>query len=262
MAIKVFNKLIESNPNVDYAINAFIAEYDIKSAHTTAMYFIKGPEVWRELSAMDKLSKNTRIGLMMRDEPDLHDKIATLLLKWFNQYCEQNGIKEQNFISSTRDSMLLINKKPLKNTLENGIVLFRNKDGEFTSYIRIDNKEVLFDGMSGNFRIKGVNKEYVDGNPVFIRLFKQLLSLVESSKNLTTSQILKKSNLLRNKYIHSKDPLMWASVLDGNKYVYNVSGERVLSDSILPETDGCTLIKSDNYYNLFLPVFKICFKPH
>lgn len=262
MPLKVFNKLIESNPQIDYAINCVLAEYDIKSAHTTAMYFIKGEETWRELSALDKLTKNTRIGLMMRDDPTLHDKIAKLLLSWFNKFCEQNGINERNFISSTRDSMLLVNKRPMKCTLENGIVLFRNKDGEFTSYIRINNLEVLFDGMSYNLRIKGINKEYVDGNPVFIRLFKQLLALVEASKNLTTAEILKKADRLRNKYIKSKDPMMWASVMDGNKYVYNIRDERVLSDTVLPETDGCTLIKMDNYYKLFLPVFKICFKPH
>lgn len=262
MPLKVFNKLIERNDNIDYAINQFIAEFDIKSAHTSTMYFVKGPETWKELSAMDKLTKNTRIGLMMRDEPGLHDQIQALLLKWFNQFCENNNIKEQNFISSTRDSMLLINKKPVKCTLENGIVLFRNKDGEFTSYIRVSNLEILYDGMSGNLRIKGVNKEYVDACPTFIRLFKQLLSLVESSKNLTTQQILKKANTLRNKYIHSKDPTMWMSLMDGGKYVYMISGEKVLSDSLLPESENCVLVKSDNFYRLFLPVFKICFKPH
>ena len=262
MPLKVFNKLIESNPQVDYAINCVLAEYDIKSAHNSALYFIKGEDTWRELSSLDKLSRNTKIGLMMKDDPTLHDKIAKLLLTWFNKFCEQNNIMDRNFISSTRDSMLLINKRPLKCALENGIVQFRNKDGEFTSYIRINNLEVLFDGISYNLRIKGINKEYVDGNSAFIKLFKQLLALVESSKNLSTSEILKKADRLRNKYINSKDPMMWASIMDGNKFVYNVQGERVLSDIILPESDGCTLIKMDNYYKLYLPVFKICFKPH
>ncbi len=262
MPLKVFNKLIEYNPQVDYAINCVLAEFDIKAAHTSAMYFIKGEDTWKELLALDKLSRNTKIGLMMKDDPDLHDKIAKLLLTWFNKFCEINNIMDRNFVSSTRDSMLLINKRPLKCELENGIVTFRNKDGEFTSYIRINNFEVLFDGMSYNLRIKGINKEFVDGNPVFIKLFKQLLALVESSKNLSTSEILKKADRLRNRYINSKDPTMWASITDGNKYVYNISGELVLSDVILPEEENCTLIKIDNYYKLFLPVFKICFKPH
>lgn len=260
--IKVFYKLIDSNKNVDYAISTVINEYDIKSAHASALYFIKGEEVYNELMKMDKLSRNTTIGKMIRDDPKLSDKISGKILSWFNQFCENNNIKEQNFISSTRDSLLLVNKKPSKCSLDNGICLFRNKDGDFTSYIRINNLEVLYDGFSGNLRIKGVNKDYVDGNPVFIRLFKQLLSLVESSKNLSMQQILKKANLLRNKYIYSKDPLMWASVLDGNKYVYSINGEKVISDSLLPDNPSATLIKYDNYLKLFMPVFRICFKPH
>lgn len=260
--IKVFYKLIDSNKNVDYAISTVINEYDIKSAHASALYFIKGEEVYNELMKMDKLSRNTTIGKMIRDDPKLSDKISGKILSWFNQFCENNNIKEQNFISSTRDSLLLVNKKPSKCSLDNGICLFRNKDGDFTSYIRINNLEVLYDGFSGNLRIKGVNKEYVDGNPVFIRLFKQLLSLVESSKNLSMQQILKKANLLRNKYIYSKDPLMWASVLDGNKYIYSINGEKVISDSLLPDNPSTTLIKYDNYLKLFMPVFRICFKPH
>lgn len=260
--IKIFNKLIDSNKNVDYAISTVINEYDIKSAHTSALYFIKGENVYNELMKMDKLSRNITIGKMIKEDPSLSDKISNKILSWFNQFCENNNIKEQNFISSTRDSLLLVNKKPSKCTLDNGICLFRNKDGDFTSYIRINNLEVLYDGFSGNLRIKGINKEYVDGNPVFIRLFKQLLSLVESSKNLSMQQILKKANLLRNKYIYSKDPMMWASVLDGNKYVYSVNGEKIISDSLLPDDPSVTLIKYNNYLNLFMPVFRICFKPH
>jgi hypothetical protein len=68
--------------------------------------------------------------------------------------------------------------------------------------------------------------------------------------------------MLRNKYIYSKDPLMWASVFDGNKYVYSINGEKVLSESLLQDDQYATLIKYDNYLNLFMPVFRICFKPH
>ena len=55
---------------------------------------------------------------------------------------------------------------------------------------------------------------------------------------------------------------MWASVLDGNKYVYSINGEKVISDSLLPDNPSATLIKYDNYLKLFMPVFRICFKPH
>ena len=66
---KVFTKLIDSNKNVDYAISTVINEYDIKSAHASALYFIKGEDTYNELMKLDKLSRNTLIGKMIRDDP-------------------------------------------------------------------------------------------------------------------------------------------------------------------------------------------------
>ena len=160
---------------------------------------------------------------------------------------------------------MLVNKKPLKTKFENGVINFRNKDGEFTSYIRLTfgrEIEILYDGMSNNIRIKGVNEDYISGNPVLLRLIKQLLMLLENANNLSTSELLRKTNYIRNKYINSKDTLMWASLLDGNKYVYIIDGEKVLSDEYLPETNQNILVKTDNFQTFILPLIKLCFKPH
>lgn len=262
---KVFRKLVESNPNIGYAINTLITEYDIQRCHPSCMYFIKGPEFYKQLIAMPKLDSNVLIGKMIREDPTLTKKIGDIKLKYFNEFCKVNNIKESNFISSTVDSMLLVNKKPLKTKFENGVINFRNKDGEFTSYVRLSfgrEIEILYDGMANNVRVKGVNQEYIDGNPVFMRLFKQLLMLLENSNNLPQQELFKKVNYIRNKYINSKDPLMWANLLDGNKFNYIVAGEKILSDSYLPESSQNILVKTDNYVTFILPIVKLCFKPH
>ena len=128
---KHFNKLVEMNPNISYAINTLIAEYDIQRCHPTCMYFLKGKEFYDQLMKMPKFDSNVLIGKMMKEDLTLSDKIGNLKLKFFNDFCKLNNIKDSNFISSTVDSMLLVNKKPMKTKLENGIVNFRNKDGEF-----------------------------------------------------------------------------------------------------------------------------------
>jgi len=259
--IKQFTKLIDSNPDIDCCIATIVGEYDIASAHTTACYFIFGKEKYDELMSMEKLARNTKIGIMMKNDPSLHEKIAALLLKWFNLFCEENNIKESNFISSTRDSLLLVNKKPIHTIFENGLVNFRNKDGEFTSYIRLGHMEILYDRMSDAIRIKGVNSEYVNGHP-FVKILRQLLALLESSSTMTVQAGLKKLSQLRNKYINSPDAGVYRSLLDNNKFVYMVGGERILSDVVLPETADAQLVKHDNYVNYILPIVKIYFKPH
>ena len=262
---KVFKKLIETNKNIGYAINTIITEYDIQRCHPSCMYFIKGKDFYDKLISMPKLDSNILIGKMMREDLTLAPKISEIKLKYFNKFCEVNNIKESNFISSTVDSMLIVNKKPMKTKFENGVINFRNKDGEYTSYVRLNKTreiEILYDGMNNVIRVKGVNKDYIDNNPVFMRLLKQSMMLLENSNNLSNQELLRKLNYIRNKYINSKDPLMWANIFEGNRYAYLVDGERVLLDSFSDEEDGKTLIKIDNYINFILPIIQICFKPH
>lgn len=261
---KVFKKLIETNKNISYAINTIITEYDIQRCHPSCMYFIKGKDFYDKLLSMPKLESNILIGKMMKEDLSLAPKISEIKLKFFNKFCEANNIKESNFISSTVDSMLIVNKKPLKTKFENGVINFRNKDGEYTSYVRLTKTreiEILYDGMNNDLRIKGVNKEFIENNNIFIQLLKQLLMLLENSNNLSNRELLGKVNYIRNKYINSKDPLMWASVLDGNKFVYIIDGEKVLTDNYMVDNDE-NLIKLDNYITFILPIIQICFKPH
>jgi hypothetical protein len=151
-----------------------------------------------------------------------------------------------------------VNKKPFKTSFENGLVKFRNKEGEYTSYIRLyDRLEILFDSISGALRIKGVNDQYLDGHP-FIKLFKQLLSIIEQSSSMPLSEGLKKLAKIRSNYILSQNPDMYRSIMDNNKFVYAIEGEKFLSDALLENED---VIRQDNYVNFILPLVNIYFMP-
>lgn len=254
--LRVFNKLIDKNPNIAYCIGTIINEYDIKRAHPTACYFIFGKDMYDQLMAMDKLKANTMIGKMMRDDPTLYPKLEAQLKRFMNEFCVANNVDERNFVSSTRDSMILVNKKPIKTVFENGLVNFVNKEGEYTTYIRLNNLEILFDSMSGNMRIKGINEEYVEGNEPFVKLLKQMLRFMERAKTMPFGQRLREMNKIRDKYADSKDKLMYASLLRGNKYQYLIDSERVESDGLI-ESEGAELIRDDNYINFILPLMKI-----
>ena len=260
--MKVFTKLIDKNPNIDYCIGTTINEYDIKRAHPTALYFVSGKDTYDNLMNMNKLDCNILIGKMMKADPKLYPKIEKQLLRFMKTFCESNNVDERNFISSTRDSILMVNKKPIKTEFENGLVRFVNKEGEYTSYIRIDNYEVLFDSMSGNLRIKGIDDEYLKGNPAFVKLFKQMLMVLETSKTTTMPECLRKISQIRDRYLYSKDLRMYASLKRGNRYEYVVDGEKIESEGLLDEKNGVELIKHSNYIDFLLPLIKIYFRPH
>ena len=158
--------------------------------------------------------------------------------------------------------MVLVNKKPIKTEFENGYLRFVNKEGEYTSYIRIDNLEVLFDSMSGNLRIKGIDEECVKANQPFIRLFKQMLMILESSKTIPMPVCMRKIQQIREKYLNSKDPRMYACLTRNNMYEYIIDGEKVESEAYLEEKPEIQLIKHSNYINLIMPLIRIYFRPH
>ena len=59
------NKLLVNNITTNITSSTII-EYDLKSAHTSALYFIKGEEIYNKLINMPKLERNITIGKMIK----------------------------------------------------------------------------------------------------------------------------------------------------------------------------------------------------
>lgn len=248
-------KLITSNKNISCAISTIINEYDIKSAHTTACYFIYGKDMYDKLMSMPKLDRNIEIGRMMKKDPTLYPKIEQLLLKWMNTFLEVNNIKPQNFIESTRDSIMLVNKKPTTTIFENGMVVFRNKEGEFTSFYRINGKIILFDNMNYEIKIKGLNSDSsIIKDSIFVEKYlKPLLNTIENVHSIGIVKCLKQLSIYRDKYINSENLDLYRDLTQENKFVSDIDGELILSDYVI---DPTKLVKLGNYKNFVMPIMR------
>jgi hypothetical protein len=255
MAVHTLTKLSEVNRAITSAVGSIIVEFDIKSAYPSAMYFIKGPDFHAELLALPKLERNTRIGKMMAQDKTLYPKIEELLLSWMNRFLEENNIKTENFLESNRDSILLVGKKPLATTFENGIVEFRNKSGEFTSFHRINGKSILFDSFNFEIEIKGISqdKTIIKTSYFVEKYLKPLLKIVENTYSEGLIKSFKNAAIYREKYIHPQNPDIWRDLLRNNKFVFDIEGQLVESDSMLDEN---RLVKIANYKNFVMPVLK------
>lgn len=249
------DKLLTENSLINCAIGATIAEYDVAAAAPTAVRYACGLPVYEELMKMSKADRNIKTGLMQRDDPTLWPKIEAITLGWFNDFLEQNKIERQNFIETTRDSILVVGKIPTVLTLDEGFVKFRNKDGAYTSYYRIDGRKILFDSMSGSIRIKGVSDEYVQASPFVNNILKQFLSALETSVIAGTGAILRTIEKTRKKYIESSDPNVYRDLNSRNLFQFMEDDQNIIeADMILDESK---LIKSGNYVNYILPLIKM-----
>lgn len=251
---KLLNNNITSN-----IVGSTITEYDLKSAHSTALYYIKGQSLYEELNLLPKKERNITIGCMIRDDKNLRKEIDELVLSWFNLFLDSNKISKTNFLATTPDSLLIKNQLATNTSFENGMVQFRNKEEISYSSLFIINKQkfILFDRMSKRIRIKGLSIEEETNKYAFVQTFlKKLCCILDDSLALGRINCLRKLKQLRISYLENSNKEIYRSIDDGNNFKYDLKGDIVLSDVYLKETEDCKLIISDNYINYILPLIQ------
>lgn len=256
------NKLINNNIKKASIVASTIIEYDIEDAHATAIRFIMGEDVYNSLMSIpNKHDRKIQIGLMRRDNRELTGMITELILKWMNEFLAINKISERNFLATTPDSILLVGKVPTHTTLENGKVVFRNKEKiTFSSLFLVENgqkKLILFDRMTKRIRIKGLGEETVTNQYHFVNKYlKNLLCVLDDSMSFGYIKTLKKLKTLKYNYIHSHDIEIYRSISHNNQFHYVVNGEDIFTDTPLEESETTKLIIADNYMDIIFPLIK------
>jgi len=253
----VLSKEIWRNDAITNIINSTICEYDIKGAHLVAIRILYGDKLYDKLAAMDKLSRNIYIGNMVKKDPELSTKLQKLLFKFKQKFIEENGILINNIVETTKDSLVLVQKIPTNTIVKvSGVeVEFRNKDGIYSSFYKLGNKSVLYDSMTGNLRIKGINMQTVQESE-FVNLYlKDLLTTLETSISLGTLECLKILKEMRKKYINFPNNNIYKSLNDKNKFIYEIAGEMIETDVEI-DNPNAKMMKIMNYKDFVMPLMK------
>lgn len=236
-----------------------ITEYDLKAAHASALYFIKGEALYNELTSLPKLERNIRIGKMIAQNKDLRKQIDNMIIGWFNRFLEENKILACNFLATTPDSILIKNQLAVKLSWDGGKVLFRNKEKiNYTSLFIVDkHKFILFDRISKRLRVKGLGTEDITDKYAFINYcLRDLCCILEDKATLGRFNCLKKLKSFRIEYLNSLNKEIYRSVDHHNQFKYNIDGNIEYSDILLKEDQNCVLLKDDNYLNYVMPLMR------
>lgn len=236
-----------------------ITEYDLKAAHASALYFIKGENLYNELTSLPKLERNIRIGKMIAQDKNLRKEIDDMIIGWFNRFLEENKILGCNFLATTPDSILIKNQIATKLSWDNNKVYFRNKEKiNYTSLFIIDkHKFILFDRISKRLRIKGLGTEEITDKYPFVDLcLRDLCCILEDRATLGRINCLRKLKSFRIEYLLSENKSICRSVEHHNQYKYNVDGNIEYSDVLLKEDQNCILLKDDNYLGYIMPLMR------
>lgn len=236
-----------------------ITEYDLKSAHATALYFIKGKETYENLMKLPKLERNISIGKMIGEDKSLRKQIDSLVVSWFNMFLEENKILGYNFLCTTPDSILIKNQIITKQSFEDGLVLFRNKEKiSYTSLFVINKQKfILFDRLSKRLRLKGLGTEEITDKYPFVDLcLRDLCCIIEDRLALGRINCLKQLKSFRTGYLESENKEIYRSIDHKNQFKYNIDNNIEYTDILLKEDMNCILLKDDNYINYLMPLIR------
>ncbi|MGL4949597.1 MAG: hypothetical protein ACRC5M_04385 [Anaeroplasmataceae bacterium] len=251
----ILNREMWRNDTINSIINSTICEYDIKGAHLMAIRILFDESLYNKLDKMDKLDRNIYIGKMIKKDPTLSKKIQDLLFKFKHKFIIENDIQLSNIIETTKDSFVLAQKIPSKTTVKiSGVeVEFRNKDCTYTSFYRLGSKSVLYDSLTGNIRIKGINNNTVQDSPFINLYYKNLLNTLETNTSVGNIECLVILKRMRQKYINASDANIYRSLDNKNKFIYELNGEFIETDIEVPNGN---LVRILNYKDFVMPLMR------
>ena len=140
-----------------------IYEYDMSKANISILLSLGWitPELYNELYHLsDKKVREVRIGLMLRDNPEMNQALSDGFKEYRRRLFEANGIQDDEVISIKKDAVFVT--RPLMYTKFDHVT-FSCKN-HYTMFYRLSNLEVWYgeDETGVNLDIKGIKDELLE----------------------------------------------------------------------------------------------------
>ena len=245
---------VVNNKIRNHIINSNIVEYNIRKAYPTILSQINKNE-YGYLTNLSKENYVKEINRLFKENSGLKKEISDKTIEIYNEWFTKNKIGLNNFLASTTDSIILIDRLASNNTIDD--IYFRNKDKlSYTSAFYVtDNIFILFDKITKTIKIHGFNDENINNYPFVKKILKELCQICNDFSLETKQFCLKKFADIRIKYINSSDFTIFGDITHFNEYRYLINDEFVYSPQ-LKDNNSSTLIIEDNYMNFMLPIMQ------
>jgi len=220
-----------------------VYSYDISSCHYNILDRL-GYDL-SNIEREDKLKRNTQIGLMMKDNPNMTKLLRTTTESLISDYIRMNNITDADLIVRQYDGLIVT--KPMKITDVHMPLELRDKFEYML--LSIDRKMYIAKTEYINkLTVKGVPHQY----PAMNEIYNKMININFGSK----TSVFRSLQRIKNEILYSSDPKLFAipTIKDKCNIFFKYYGETQLSLGMIKILDTSD-IDRDKYYEFYIRPF-------
>ena len=257
----IYKYTYHSNKYIDYLINTYIREYDIRKAGPSALLvggcISKQQYDW--ICSLPRQERQIQTGLLSKNNPEFEKVKKQVIMDARKEFITQNNIGDENILSIKNDAIYIIDKSPAYTSFFNGNIEFIPKN-IYTSFYRYNRTEMYysFDSMINKEQldIKNIGDDKLEYHKEYILDFLMyLFNIVQSSQIVQAIQSLQ--NII-NEYVSLQLPLgFYREFNSRSAFKINFSQFSNFYADFLPEDIDKSLLDIGQNFDLFQYLFKI-----
>lgn len=155
----IYKKDLYLNPDVMFAFNTEITEFDIHDAgfSLTREYNLLPETETKKLEGLPKRERHVKIGKLQRKNKEYTTQLKNAFIDIRRRFFEENNVDETKVISIKKDAIFMMEPCSVKKF--GTYVEFRDKN-KYSSYIRLPDKTELY-YHNGQVDVKGISDDVI-----------------------------------------------------------------------------------------------------
>lgn len=261
MGSDLYQKTYYTNKYIEFLINTYIREYDIRRAGPTAL-LIGGcidQNKYNYLCSLDRMQRQIQTGLLIRDNPKFDEVRKGVISNARKLFIEGNNIQDSDILSIKNDAVYVIGKTANITSFYDDVLQFIPKN-VYTSYYRYNRTEMYYFGEHAIGQEKIDIKNISDDNLIKHREFMLdfLMYIFDLAQTSNVQDVIQNIQSMLDKYINLELSLGYYREFNSRSaFRVNVSEFTDYYADFIPEDFDLHLLDIGQNFDLLRYLYKI-----